>query len=141
MEKINPKQASEEILESKNCKKLPLERLYTIIGIELVLSDQETSDKFPEHYIDAEFHAQSEYRVNSGQFSTIPDIIRDLHYEIMRICLNGEQGLDRLASGRQTYGIIKHNIGASCPHKSLIQNHNLESGTFLLPFMSGRSRK
>ena len=84
MEKNNPKQASEEILESKNCKKLPLERLYTIIGIELVLSDQETHDKIPEHYIDAEFHAQSEYRIYTDQFSTIPDIIRDLPCELLQ---------------------------------------------------------
>ena len=73
MEKINPKQASEEILESNICKKLPLERLYTIIGIELVLSDQETPDKIPEHYIDAGFHVQSEYCIYSDQFPTIHD--------------------------------------------------------------------
>ena len=82
MEKINPKEASEEILVSKNCKKLLMERLYMIIGIELVLSDQETPDNIPEHYVDAEFHGQSEYRIHSGQFSTIPDIIRDLHGEL-----------------------------------------------------------
>ena len=62
----------------------------------LVLSDQETPDETLEHYTDAEFHAQSKYHIHSGQFSTIPDIIRDLHCEIMRICLNGEQGFDRL---------------------------------------------
>ena len=53
-----------------------------IIGNKLVLCDQETPDKIPEHYVDAEFHAQSEYRIHSGQFSTIPDIIRDLHGEL-----------------------------------------------------------
>ena len=46
-----------------------------IIGFKLVLSDQETPDKTPEHYVDAEFHAESENRVQSGQFLTIPDII------------------------------------------------------------------
>ena len=75
MEKIDPKGASEQILGSKKCKKLLMKRLLSIIGIMLVLSDQETPDKTLEHYTDAEFHAQSKYRVHSGQFSTIPDII------------------------------------------------------------------
>ena len=46
-----------------------------IIGNKLFLSDQETPDKIMEHYVDAEFHAQSEYRIHSGQFLTIPAII------------------------------------------------------------------
>ena len=45
-----------------------------IIGNKLVLSDQETPDKIPEHYIDAEFHVQSEYCIYSDQFPTIHDI-------------------------------------------------------------------
>ena len=75
MKKIDPKQASEEISESEKCKKLVMERLYANIGFKFVLSDQETPDKTPEHYVDAEFHAESENRVHSGQFPTIPDII------------------------------------------------------------------
>ena len=62
-----------------------MKRLLSIIGIMLVLSDQETPDKTLEHYTDAEFHAQSKYRVHSGQFSTIPDIIWDSMCEILRI--------------------------------------------------------
>ena len=46
-----------------------------IIGNKLFLSDQETPDKIMEHYVDAEFHAESENHVHSGQFPTIPDII------------------------------------------------------------------
>ena len=46
-----------------------------IIGNKLVLRDQETSDKIPEHYVVAEFHAQSEYCIYSDQFPTIHDII------------------------------------------------------------------
>ena len=46
-----------------------------IIGNKLFLSDQETPDKIMEHYVDAEFHAQSEYCIYSGQFPTIHDII------------------------------------------------------------------
>ena len=75
MKKIGLKQASEEILEAKKCKKLVMKRLYVIIGFKLVLSDRETPDKTPEHYVDAEFHAQSEYCIYSGQFPTIHDII------------------------------------------------------------------
>ena len=75
MKKIGLKQASEEILEAKKCKKLVMKRLYVIIGFKIVLSDQETPDKTPEHYVDAEFHAESENHVHFGQFSTIPDII------------------------------------------------------------------
>ena len=52
-----------------------MKRLCVIIGFKHVLSDQETPDKTPEHYVDAEFHAESENRVHSGQFPTIPDII------------------------------------------------------------------
>ena len=37
MQKIGPKQASEEILEAKKCKKLVMKRLYVIIGFK---SDQ-----------------------------------------------------------------------------------------------------
>ena len=45
-----------------------MKRLYVIIGFKLLLSDQETPDKTLEHYVDAEFHAESENRVHSGQF-------------------------------------------------------------------------
>ena len=55
-----------------------------IIGNKLVLCDQETPDKIPEHYVDEEFHAQSEYRIHSGQFLTIPDIIWDSMCELLR---------------------------------------------------------
>ena len=61
-----------------------------IIGNKLVLRDQETPDKIPEHYVDAEFHAESENRVHSGQFPTIPDIIWDLKCEIERINCDGK---------------------------------------------------
>ena len=75
IKKIGPKEASEEIWESEKCKKLVMERLYAIIGFKFVLSDQETPDKTPGYYVDAEFHAESENHVHSGQFPTIPDII------------------------------------------------------------------
>ena len=61
-----------------------------IIGNKLVLRDQETPDKIPEHYVDAEFHAQSEYCIYSGQFPTIHDIIWDFQSEIMRVCCDGQ---------------------------------------------------
>ena len=54
----------------------------------VVLSDQETPDKTPEHYVDAEFHAESENHVHSGQFPIIPDIIRDLKCEIVGITIH-----------------------------------------------------
>ena len=78
MKKIHPKEASEQILVSKFCKKLLLKPLYMIIGNWLSLSDQETPDKTLEHYTDVEFHGESKYRVHSCQFSTIPDKNRDL---------------------------------------------------------------
>ena len=67
-----------------------MERLYVIIRFKLVLSDQETPDKTPEHYVDAEFHADSENHIHSGQFPTIPDIIWDLKCEIERINCDGK---------------------------------------------------
>ena len=90
MKKIGLKQASEEILEAKKCKKLVMKRLYVIIGFKIVLSDQETPDKISEHDIDADFHAKSEYRVHSGQFLTILDIIRDVCSEILRLICNNK---------------------------------------------------
>ena len=72
LEKFNPKEAPLEILVPKKCKKLLMK---LIIGNKLVLSDQEMPDKIPEHYIDEEFHVQSEYCIYSDQFPTIHDII------------------------------------------------------------------
>ncbi len=45
-----------------------------IVGNKLVFWDQKTPDAIPEHYVDVEFHAESEYRIHSGQILTIPDI-------------------------------------------------------------------
>ena len=61
-----------------------------IIEFKLFLIDQETPDKTPEHYVDAEFHADSENHIHSGQFPTIPDIIWDLKCEIERINCDGK---------------------------------------------------
>ena len=63
-----------------------------IIGNKLVLSDQETPDKIPEHYIDAGFHVQSEYCIYSDQFPTIHDIIHDFQNQIMRVSCDDQQG-------------------------------------------------
>ena len=56
----------------------------------LVLSDQETPDKTPEHYIDVKFDAQSKYHIHSGQFPTIPDTIWDAMCEIVRFVYNNQ---------------------------------------------------
>ena len=61
-----------------------------IIEFKLFLIYQETPDKTPEHYVDAEFHADSENHIHSGQFPTIPDIIWDLKCEIERINCDGK---------------------------------------------------
>ena len=55
-----------------------------IVGNKLVLWDQKTPDAIPGHYVDVEFHAESEYRIHSGQILTIPDITWDSKCELFR---------------------------------------------------------
>ena len=112
MEKIHPKEASEQILVSKFCKKLLLKRLYMIIGNRLSLSDQETPDKTPEHYTDVEFHEQSKYRVHSCQFPAIPDTISYSRSETQRLMCNNKSR----TNGREaSYACEKDSISAVFP--------------------------
>ena len=98
-----------------------------IIGNKLVLCDQETPDKIPEHYVDEEFYAQSEYRIHSGQFLTIPDSIWDSMCELVR-------QPNAIQLPRDTDTLLWHRFGAEFSGGLVSEIRKAQTGNFFSQF-------